>query len=533
MATPEVDWQWNVLQHLGESVGQASVRDAFAADPQRARRLSIDAAGISLDFSKQRLDDSALSALYSLAESQGFDAARRAMFAGEVVNKSENRAAWHIALRRPESNPLYQPVHDERAKMRDIANAVRTGNWKGYTGKAITDVVSIGIGGSDFGPRLVTEALTESGSPGPCAHFVANVDPADLNAALESLNPATTLFVVISKTFTTAETLANANAAKQWLLADGAAQSDVNRHFVAVSTNADAVGEFGIERMVGFWDWVGGRFSLWSSVGLPIALALGMDTFEALLAGAHAMDSHFETADLAANLPANLALVSVWNRNAIGLTSNVVVPYSQRLADLPGFLQQLSMESNGKLVTDDGEPTQHATEPTVWGSVGTNAQHAYFQMLHQGDLLSSVDFILPLKTADSTDLKRERARLANCLAQAEALMCGRDAAATGSEDPAIAAARACPGNRPSNMIVLPQLDAYHLGAMLAAYEHKIFVEGIVWGINSFDQWGVELGKTLAKQLESDLSNPAQAAPHDASTAALIERAAGALGSRLD
>ncbi|NNC22944.1 glucose-6-phosphate isomerase [Salinisphaera sp. USBA-960] len=529
MAELDADWQWNVLHHLGESVGTASMVEAFATDASRARRMTLDAAGVTLDFSKQRLDDSALSALYSLAETQGFEAARRAMFAGDVVNQSEGRAAWHVALRRPADDPLYQPVHDERARIRDIADAVRSGDWQGYTGRAITDVVSIGIGGSDFGPRLVTEALAETRSSGPRAHFVANVDPADLNAALTGLDPATTLFVVISKTFTTAETLANAHAAKAWLLADGASESDVNRHFVAVSSNGEAVADFGIERMVGFWDWVGGRFSLWSSVGLPIALALGMETFDALLAGAHAMDNHFETADLGNNLPANLALISVWNRNILGLTSNVVVPYSQRLAHLPGFLQQLSMESNGKSVTVDGDPAAHATEPAIWGSVGTNAQHAYFQMLHQGDLLANVDFILPLATADSTDVERERQRLANCLAQAEALMCGRGPDETGSDDPAIAAARACPGNRPSNMLVLPRLDAYHLGALLAAYEHKVFVEGIVWGINSFDQWGVELGKTLAKQLVTDIADPANAAAHDGSTASLIQRAARAGG----
>lgn len=524
----DADWQWRRIEHLGESVGTASLTDAFASDPDRARRLTNTAAGLTLDFSKQRIDNTALSALYSLAETQGFYSVREAMFAGETINPSENRAAWHVALRRPDDDPLYQPVHDERGAMRDIVDAVRSGQWTGYTGQPITDVVSMGIGGSDLGPRLVTKTLAESAEPGPRTQFVANVDPGDLNATLTDLDPATTLFVVISKSFSSAETLANAHAARHWLLATGAGESDVKNHFVAVSSNREAVERFGIERMVGFWDWVGGRFSLWSNVGLPIALALGMAAFDDLLAGAHAMDQHFQTADLGCNLPANLALISIWNRNALGLTSNVVVPYSHRLASLPGFLQQLLMESNGKSVAADGQTLSRPTEPAVWGSVGPNAQHAYFQMLHQGELQASVDFILPLKTADSTDSQRERSRIANCLAQAEALMCGQDASEIDASDD-VAAASACPGNRPSNMLLLPRLDAFHLGALLAAYEHKAFVEGIIWGINSFDQWGVELGKTLAKQLEADIADPASAATHDASTTALIQRAATALG----
>ncbi|GAB3679244.1 glucose-6-phosphate isomerase [Salinisphaera aquimarina] len=523
---------WRELGVLGAEIGRARVDSMFAHDPQRAERFTLSAAGITLDYSKQRVDPAVMAALGRLAEQQRFHDARRSLFAGEAINNSEGRAAWHIALRRPNDAPLHDGVHEVRAAMAEFVDDVRRGRWLGYTGAPISDVVNIGIGGSDLGPRLVCDSLAQLRQRIHC-HFVANVDPADLDDILIRMDPERTLFIVTSKSFGTAETLANAEVARQWLLDNGATEADISKHFVAVSTNKDAVREFGIERMFGFWDWVGGRFSLWSAVGISIALGLGMDVFEEMLAGAHAMDNHFETAPLEQNLPATLALVGIWNNNFLGLPTHVVVPYAQRLAALPAFLQQLEMESNGKSVTRDGAPTQVETVPTVWGSVGTNAQHAFFQMLHQGVLAADVDFVLPLSAAGSADDERERQRVANCLAQAEALMRGRDTKALVAELTAEGlsgtalekrlAARRFDGNRPSSMLLMDRLDARTLGALLAAYEHKVFVQGVVWNINSFDQWGVELGKTMAGQLLGELEERVGAVDHDGSTDALLAR----------
>lgn len=523
---------WRDLGRLAAQMSRARVDSMFAHDARRAERFTLSAAGITLDYSKQRVDQAVMDALGRLAESQEFHAAREALFAGAPINNSEGRAAWHMALRRPDSAPLHDEVHEVRADMAAFVDDVRRGRWVGYTGAPISDVVNIGIGGSDLGPRLICDALAQLRQRIHC-HFVANVDPADLDDTLIRMDPERTLFIVTSKSFGTAETLANARVARQWLLDNGASEADIARHFVAVSTNKEAVREFGIERMFGFWDWVGGRFSLWSAVGISIALGLGMDVFEDMLAGAHAMDNHFETAPLGENLPAALALIGVWNNNFLGLASHVVVPYAQRLVALPAFLQQLEMESNGKSVTRGGEATPVETVPTVWGSVGTNAQHAFFQMLHQGVLAADVDFVLPLSDAQAANDERERQRVANCLAQAEALMRGRDTNALVDELTAEGlsgwaleqrlAARRFDGNRPSSMILMDRLDAHHLGALLAAYEHKVFVQGVIWNINSFDQWGVELGKTMAGQLLGELEGRAEPAPHDGSTAALLAR----------
>ncbi len=531
MSDPINQPSWKTLEALAAKNANRQLLDLFAADDARASRYSVAAAGVTLDYSKQRIDDDVRAALLALADEQGVSQAREDMFAGRAINTSENRAAWHVALRAPHEAPMDDEVHEVRRAMAEFAGEVRGGQWVGFSGQPITDVLNIGIGGSDLGPRLICEALYEGEGPRP--HFVANVDPADLDDTLAGLDPETTLVIVTSKSFGTAETLANARVARQWLVDAGAGEGDIAKHFVAVSTNAEAVSAFGIERMFGFWDWVGGRYSLWSAVGLSILLAVGPDQFETLLAGAHAMDEHFRTAPLAENVPAMLALAGVWNNNFLGLKSHCVVPYAQRLASLPAFLQQLEMESNGKSVTREGKPATVSTVPTIWGSVGTNAQHAYFQMLHQGDLAVDMDFVLPLSGPEAAGDARERERVANCIAQAEALMCGRDSDALRSELAAQGlagealehrlAARRFDGNRPSNMLVLETLDAHHVGALIAAYEHKVFVQGIIWNVNSFDQWGVELGKTMAGQIVDELGEQPRASEHDGSTAALVAR----------
>ncbi|WP_123657919.1 glucose-6-phosphate isomerase [Salinisphaera japonica] len=529
MSDPLATQSWPRLEALARARGGRHLTDLFANDDTRAQRYTATACGLTLDYAKQRIDDDTRMALLELFDEQGVAAAREAMFAGEPINTSEDRAVWHVALRAPDADPMYAPVHEVRQAMAAFAEEVRSGAWTGFDGQTITDVVNIGIGGSDLGPRFVCESLARHEIPR--AHFVANVDPHDLDDTLAGLDPARTLVIVTSKSFGTAETLANARVARRWLIAAGASEADIARHFVAVSTNEDKVKAFGIERMFGFWDWVGGRYSLWSAVGLSIMVALGSERFAALLAGAHAMDQHFRDTPAADNLPVWLALTGIWNNNFLGLASHCVVPYAQRMANLPSFLQQLEMESNGKSVTREGAPTTVATVPTIWGSVGTNAQHAYFQMLHQGELAVDLDFILPLSAPEDAGGEREIERVANCLAQAEALMCGRDRQALRGELEAEGlsgqalehrlAARQFAGNRPSNTLVMDALDAHHLGALIAAYEHKAFVQGMIWNINSFDQWGVELGKAMAGQLVKDLAADNTPSAHDGSTDRLL------------
>lgn len=519
---------WRDLVRERDALAGQSLRALFAADPQRFAHLNVSAAGLLLDFSKQRLVPATIDKLVALAAARGLPAAIAAMFAGAPINRSENRPAWHVALRAPKDSGTAPQVHAVLAAMADFTQGVRSGRWAGFRGDRITAVVNLGIGGSDLGPRLVCDALAPAGD-GPRTHFVANVDPDELDRVLAKLNPATTLFVVTSKSFTTEETLANASAARVWLRAAGAQETDIARHFVAVSANPQAVAAFGIERVFEFWDWVGGRFSLWSAAGLAIALALGMEGFRALLAGAHAMDSHFRQAPLARNLPVLMGLVGVWNRNFLDLPGLVVAPYGRRLQWFCAWLQQVEMESNGKALGSDGARVPVATSPAVWGGVGTNAQHAFFQMLHQGSDILPVDFVLAL-TDPKDDDGRAGQLAANCLAQSEAMMNGRDQAAlraqlarqgfAGAELEAAAAQRSFEGNRPSNTLLLDRLDPATLGALLAAYEHKVFVAGVIWGINSFDQWGVELGKTLAEQIRGELAGGASQ-PHDPSTAALL------------
>ncbi|MGQ0697913.1 MAG: glucose-6-phosphate isomerase [Panacagrimonas sp.] len=510
--TPE----WDEVRHHAAGLHATHLNEFFAVDSSRVSRLRLQASGLTLDYSKQRIDESALSLLLKVLDARDFESWRRRLFAGEPINHTEQRAVMHMALRAPRDVPMRadgrevtSDVHEVLDRMEDFCTRVRAGVWRGARGDAIIDVINIGIGGSDAGPRMVCEALSAAASGGPRAHFVANVDAAQLAATLKQVDPASTLFVITSKTFTTQETMANAENARRWLT--GALGADaVQHHFVAVSTNRAAVTAFGIsaDNMFGFWDWVGGRYSVWSAVGLSAMLHLGPAAFREFLAGAHAMDLHFRDAPSASNMPVIMALIAAWNDQALGCASQVVSPYTQRLVSFLGWLQQLEMESNGKGVLRDGTPAPRTT-PALWGDVGTNSQHAFFQMLHQGPAIHPVDFVVPLQP-DHAYPDQHRLLLANVLAQAAALMCGKNAdevrselKARGLDDAAIETAvphRVFTGNRPSNLLLLPRLDAFHLGALMALYEHRCFVLSVLWGVNAFDQWGVELGKQLAVKL---------------------------------
>ncbi len=501
----------------------------FDADPSRASQLSFEAAGLLLDLSKHLIRPDTLQLLADFARAQGVETLRDAMFRGERINLTENRAALHPVLRLPrgarfdwEGEELVGEVQQVLDRMQAFAERVRSGEWTGHSGQRITDVVNIGIGGSDLGPAMACSALRPFATPALRFHFLSNVDGHATDAVLGPLDPQTTLFIISSKTFTTQETLLNAQAARTWFLQSGQ-EPDLARHFVAVSTNAQAVAEFGIDtaNMFPFRDWVGGRYSIWSAIGLSLMLAIGPEHFRAFLAGAHAMDEHFRQAPLERNLPALLGMVGFWYRQFFGTGTQLVAPYHQDLALFPAYLQQLEMESNGKHITRDGKPVTTPTAPVTWGSVGTNGQHAYFQLLHQGTDLIPTDFIAALKPAHA-HAGQHRALLANCFAQAEALMHGIDG-------PSLAPHRRFPGNRPSSMLLLDQLTPSTLGSLIALYEHKTFVQGALWNINSFDQWGVELGKTLASRILAELEGTSPAAAHDSSTAALIARARTALG----
>ncbi len=523
------------------------MRDLFEADPSRFSRFSRAFEDeLLLDFSKNIITGETFDLLLALARERGMEARIGAMFAGEKINNTEERAALHVALRNRSDRPMRVDGEDVMpgvravlARMRAFAGQVRGGDWRGMDGRPITDVVNIGIGGSDLGPAMVCEALAPYARPPHSprelrVHFVSNVDGAHLGETLRGLDPATTLFVVVSKTFTTQETLANARSARQWLLAAGGDEAAVARHFVAVSTNEAAVRAFGIDpaHMFGFWDWVGGRYSLWSAVGLSIALAVGMDHFEALLDGAHAMDEHFRAAPLEENLPVILALLGVWYADFLGAASHAVLPYDQSLRRLPAWLQQLDMESNGNRVTRAGAPVDAPTGPVVWGEPGTNGQHAFFQLLHQGVHLIPCDFIAPAQSHWPMG-NHHRMLISNFLAQTEALMRGRDETEARAEMEAegldaarieaLLPHRVFPGNRPSNSILLRKLTPRALGMLLAMYEHKVYAQSIIWDINAFDQWGVELGKQLARRILPELAPGAQPAGHDASTSGLIRQ----------
>jgi glucose-6-phosphate isomerase len=549
--------EWQALARHRDVIGGVHLRELFARDPDRAVRMVHRHEDLRIDLAKHRATDETLALLVALAEARGLPAAIARMFAGEAINTTERRAVLHVALRNRSSRPIetggkdvMPEVREVLAAMRTFTDALRSGARRGALGDRITDVVNIGIGGSDLGPMMVCEALEALWVDGPIRpHFVSNVDPAHMARRLTELHPERTVFVVASKTFTTQETIANAHAARLWI-AEALGESAVAKHFVAVSTNHAEVAKFGIERSstFGFWDWVGGRYSLWSAIGLPIALAIGQDAFEELLGGAHAIDEHFRTTPLDRNVPVLLALLGVWYAGLFDADTFAVLPYSQALHRLPAWLQQGDMESNGKSVDLEGRRiTAHKTGPIVWGEPGTNGQHAFYQLLHQGTHLVPVDFLAPLAPTFPLDAFRaplaaqlrsqHTILLANAIAQAEALMLGkthdevvRELEAQGlsrAEIDALAAHKVFDGNRPSTMITFARLDPRTLGKILAIYEHRIFVQGVIWGVNSFDQWGVELGKQLARKIEPELRGDARA-EHDPSTTALVDEARAAL-----
>jgi len=526
---------WSRLE--AAAVPAPPIARLFEVEPDRLGRLTREAAGLRLDLSKQPWTEAGFQAALELARASGLEAARARLFAGEIVNASEGRAAMHMALRAPAGaafkaqGALVSPEVDAtRALMAAFAHQVRSGQRRGATGKPFRAIVHIGIGGSDLGPRLIWEALRPL-EPQIDLRFAANVDPSELAFALAGLDPADTLVVAVSKTFTTQETLTNAQSARAWLRAALGPAADA--HLVAVSAAPDKAQAFGVpaDQVFAFWDWVGGRYSLWSAVGLSCAIALGPEVFDALLAGGAAMDAHFRDAALAESLPVRLALAHIYNRNILDRPIRAVIPYAQRLRLFPPFLQQLEMESNGKRVTAEGRPVLHATAASVFGDAGTNGQHAFFQALHQGTDVVPVDFIAVARAREGEPASHTKL-VANVIAQAEALMVGRGAAevraeleakgSSPSEIEALVPQRSFPGDRPSSFILMDRLTPEHLGALIALFEHKVFVEGVIWGINSFDQWGVELGKSLAARVLGELEGGAPAA-HDPSTADLIAR----------
>ena len=533
--TPE----WKALEAHKAEMAEVHMRDLFSDDAARFERFSLRLDGLLLDFSKNRITEKTMTLLTALAKAAEVEPWIARMFAGETINGTEDRAAFHVALRNRADGPMstggkdvMPQVREVLGRMRQLTERLREGSWHGETGKAIRNVVNIGIGGSDLGPAMVARALSPYCDPDLSLHFVSNVDGAEIAQLLERLDPETTLFIVASKTFTTQETMTNAHTARRWLVEKLGTETAVARHFVAVSTNEKEVRAFGIdaENMLVFWDWVGGRYSLWSAIGLPIALGIGMDRFEALLDGAHAMDCHFRSAPLARNLPVILALLGIWNVNFLGAESLAVIPYSQLLERLPAYLQQLEMESNGKRALRHGGLVNWDTCPVLWGAPGTNGQHAFFQLMHQGTRLVPTDFIAVARSAYSLE-RHQSALIANCFAQSAALMRGkteaeaRDELLAGGMDAETAKRlslhKTYPGNQPSNTILLEQLDPQNLGMLIALYEHKVFVQGILWGIFSFDQWGVELGKALAGGLLSMVENADSSPEGDASTQGLL------------
>jgi glucose-6-phosphate isomerase len=535
--------EWRALARHVERLGDRHLRQLFAEDPDRARRMVLQAGDLRLDFSKHRVTAETMTLLMAVARRAGVEALRDAMFAGRHVNTTEDRAALHVALRMPPGNHLevdghdvVSQVHQVLERMRRLARRIRSGEWTGFSGRRIRAVVNIGIGGSDLGPAMAYQALADYATPELVCRFVSNVDPVDLHDKVHDLDPAETLVVVSSKTFTTVETITNATAARAWLLEGlGAGEEAVARHFVAVSTNEQEVARFGIDpaNMLGFWDWVGGRYSIDSAIGFTLMVAIGPERFDQFLEGFATIDRHFATARLEENMPVVQGMLNVLYNDLLGAQSHAVLPYSQRLARFPAYLQQLTMESNGKSVRRSGHPVTLATGEVFWGEPGTNGQHAFYQMLHQGTTLVPADFIVfassRCERGDQHDLL-----VANCLAQSAALAFGRTAeeVAADGTPPELVPHKVMPGNRPSSVILAPELTPSVLGQLIAFYEHVVFTEGAVWGIDSFDQWGVELGKVMARQLVPALT--AEAAPdlddQDPSTAELV-RAYRALRGR--
>ncbi len=533
---------WRALASHHATMRDVLMRDLFAKDPERFPRFTIEVGDLLVDYSKHRATNQTMKLLLDLAAQAEVTKWQARMFAGDKINRTEDRAVLHVALRNRSNRPILvdgkdvmPEVNAVLAKMRSFTDSVRSGAWKGYTGKRITNVVNIGIGGSDLGPAMASQALKPYWHPEMRAHFVSNVDGTHLAEALRVSPPEQTLFVVASKTFTTQETLLNARSARAWLVEKLGSEAAVPKHFVAVSTATEEVKRFGIDpaNMFAFWDWVGGRYSLWSAIGLPIELLIGADGFEELLAGGHAMDEHFRTAPLAKNAPIVMAMLGIWYANFFGAETHAILPYDQYMSRFPAYFQQGDMESNGKRVDRDGHfIDDYTTGPVVWGEPGTNGQHAFYQLIHQGTRLVPCDFLAPLETHNPMN-KHHEVLLANFFAQTEALMRGKTpeearAELVAQKLPAervneLVPHKTFPGNRPTTSIVFPKVTPKTLGMLIALYEHKIFTQGIVWNIFSFDQFGVELGKQLAKKIEPELESPGLVTSHDSSTNGLINR----------
>ncbi len=530
---------WQKLQDLAQTHRNTHLRDLFARDNERFQKYSLGVQNILFDYSKNCITDEVMAALFGLAKDMDLTGAIERMYRGDKINTTEDRAVLHTALRNRGNAPILvdginvmEQVNDELANMRQFVEQVRSGEWLGYSGKRITDVVNIGIGGSNLGPKMVTQALSAYADNTIRVHFISNVDGVEVAEVLRPLNPEQVLFVVASKTFTTSETMTNAQTARNWLMASAFDERAVKKHFVAVSTNTEAVSEFGIdtEHMFTMWDWVGGRYSIWSAIGLPIALYLGFDQFEELLTGAYDMDQHFREQPMASNAPVILALIGIWNSLLHGAQSLVILPYDQPLESFTDYIQQADMESNGKHVDQTGNRVNYPTSPVVWGQLGIDGQHAFYQLLHQGNVIVPADFIGSVES--STPVRGHHENLmANFFAQTEALMNGisedqvrEQLQAQGSDQQEIEALlphKVHEGNRPSNTLLLKRVDPRTLGALIALYEHKIFTQGVVWDICSFDQWGVELGKTLAQGILSEINGDSTNA-HDSSTNGLID-----------
>ena len=522
---------WSALQAHFQSISKLHLRELFNEDKGRFERFSLQFHDLLLDYSKNRITAETVQLLTALATERHLDEAIQKMFSGCQINTTEQRAVLHVALRNRTNTPIMVAGKDVMPginrvleQMQHFTEAIHNGVRRGFTGDKFTDIVNIGIGGSDLGPHMVTTALKPYWKEGINAHFVSNVDGSDMVETLDKLNPGTTLFIIASKTFTTRETMTNAHTARRWFLDHFGNNTDViKHHFVAVSTNTAAVREFGIDtsNMFEFWDWVGGRYSLWSAIGLPIALTIGMENFKQLLKGAHEMDLHFRSTPFEKNLPVLMAMIGVWYRNFFAASSQVILPYDHTLRLLPAYLQQADMESNGKRVTIDGASLDYDSGPIIWGQPGTNGQHAFYQLIHQGTQMIPADFIIPLESHNPIG-EHHTILLSNCLAQTEALMKGKTATEVARETPdPLVAHKVFPGNKPTNTILINKLTPRNLGSLIALYEHKIFVQGVIWGINSFDQWGVELGKQLAGVIEKELEYDTPVEEHDSSTAGLI------------
>jgi glucose-6-phosphate isomerase len=534
---------WQKLCQHQQEIAPIHMRDMFAKDPNRFEKFSMQFTDILFDYSKHRIDEETLPLLFQMAREANIENWRERMFSGEKINITENRAVLHTALRNRANTPVYvdgkdvmPEVNAVLAQMRKFSDSVRNGSWVGYTGKRITDIVNIGIGGSDLGPVMVCDALKPYASPDLNVLFVSNIDGAHLMRALEVCNPETTLFIVASKTFTTQETMTNALSARNWFLKAAKDEAHVAKHFVALSTNAKAVKDFGIDlaNMFAFWDWVGGRYSLWSAIGLSIALYVGMDNFEELLTGGFEMDTHFRTAPLEENMPIILALIGVWYNNFFHVDSNAILPYDQGLARFPAYMQQADMESNGKFIDRNGDRVQYKTGAVIWGEAGTNGQHAFYQLIHQGTQIVPCDFLMPIHShyqVGNNGNAHHKILMANFLAQTQALMLGKTKeqaraelekqGMSGKELEDLLPHKVFEGNRPTSSIMFEQLTPKTLGKLIALYEHKIFVQGIIWDINSYDQWGVEYGKQIAQQILPQLTSEEKVTNYDSSTNGLI------------